>query len=349
MASLYKRLRSPYWWIEFVDGAGERRQKSTKLRHDVFAQSRQARQLRDDLTMREVATKSAPGYGPEMWAAWVPRFLAQRYGATATGARAYQAWRNLAAYLDAIGVAVPRQLTRQQIRDFIEWRKEPRAESGTRVAVKNTALLEVKFLGLIMDEAIASGFADSNPCNRLGIGRDQPKRKPRITYDEHRLITRALKLEPEWMRLAYKIAWEQGCRFSETMIELRDVDLSRNVIGLRTKGKKERIAEVPMSPRLIPLFRKLISHRRKHTFQHSDLPKGGTAKAFWKFFRKIGLPHISFHSTRVSFITRCYEAGLTEPDVQRLCLHASTTVHRTYPRLPAAGDHLQKLMAKVAA
>jgi integrase len=309
MASLYKRARSPYWWIEFVGPDGKREQKSTKLRYQVAAQSRQARQLRDDLTVREVAAKAGPGTGPEMWAAWVPRFIAQRYGATATATRtrATQAWRNLSAYLDAVGVTVPRQLTRQQVRDFIEWRKEARTEAGTRVAVKNTALLEIKFLGLIIDEAVASGFAEANPCNRIGIGRDQPKRKPRITEAEHRLIAKALKMEPEWMRVSYKIAWEQGCRFSETLIALSDVDLARNVLGLRTKGKKERIAEVPLSPNLRHLFRRLAKRGREYTFQHSDLPKGGAAKAWWKFFKRIGLPHLSFHSTRVTFITRCYE------------------------------------------
>jgi integrase len=350
MASLYPRPRSPYWWLEYIDAAGERQQKSTKYRRDVPAQSRQARQLRDDLTAREVAAKSSGiGGGPEIWQAWVPRFIAQRYGTSITAQRAIQCWRNLTAYLDAIGVAVPRQLTRQQVRDFIEWREQDRAESGTRRGAKNTALLEIKFLGLIMDEAIASGFADANPCHRLGIGRDEPERKPRITDDEHRLITRALKLESEWMRVSYKIAWEQGCRFSETMIDLCNVDLTRNVLGLRTKGKKERIAEVPLAPGLRPLFRRLIKQGRKYTFQRSDLPKGGFAKAFWKFFRKIELPHLSFHSTRVTLITRLREAGIAEPDVMLICLHASTTVHRIYPRLPASGRYLQDAMARLAA
>ena len=327
MASLYKRDRSPYWWVEFIDATGKRKQQSTNLRCDCAAQTRQARQRRDELSALEATAKFATNSnGLEIWRAWVPRFLAQRYGTTATGARAEQAWRNLAAYLDSIGVAVPRQLTRQQVRDFIDWRGQARAEDGTHKGAKNTALLEIKFLGLIMDEAVASGFANSNPCMRLGIGRDQPKRKARITYLEHRLITRALKLEPEWMRVSYKISWEQGCRFSETMLPLRDIDLSRNVIGLRTKGQKERVAEVPLSPKLRPLLRRLIKQGREHTFQKSDLPAGGAAKAFWKFFRKIGLPHLSFHCCRVTFITRCLEAGIAEPDVMRLCLHASTTV-----------------------
>lgn len=349
MACLYKRDRSPYFWIKYIDPAGEERRESTKFRYDVTSQARQARQLRDDMTAREIGRKRERGAGSEIWAAWVPRFINQRYPAGLTRDRADQAWRNINAFLTAHAIGVPRQLTRDHVRNFIEWRQTAHVEAGTRKGTKNTALLEVKFMSLIVDEAVACGFTGSNPCQRLGIGRDEPKRKPRITKSEHRLITRALKHEPEWMRVSYKIAWEQGCRFSETMIKLSDVDLANDVLGLRTKGKKERIAEVPLSPRLKPLFRRLIKQGREYTFQRADLPKGGFAKAYWKFFRKIGLPHLSFHSTRVDLITRLREAGIPEADAMLICLHASTTVHRIYPRLPAAGSHLQAAMRKLAA
>jgi integrase len=355
MASLYKRDRSPFWWIEYIDAAGERRQESTKLRCDTTAHCRQARQLRNDLTTRELAARttgfqssgSEPDGRSEMWAAWVPRFILQRYATSQpTRIRYEQAWRNIDAYLRSEMITVPRQLTRQQIRDFIQWRQQSHRELGVRKAKKNTALLEVKFLGIVMAEAVESGFCRSNPCLRLGIGRDEPKQKPKITVEEHRFITRMLKREPEWMRVAYRIAWEQGCRISETHLNLlHDVDLASNVLRLRTKGQKERVAEVPLSPRLRPLLRRLILEQREFTY---EMPKAAPKK-FWIFFRKIGLPHLSFHSTRVTFITRCYEeARLSEQDAMRLALHASTTVHRIYPRLPAQSAHLQDAMRRVA-
>ena len=354
MASLYKRRDSKYWWIEYVDAAGERRQESTKLRHALPGESRKAVQLRNELSARGASRTGDYRSGSEAWAAWVPRFISQRYSRSPlTLCRARQAWHNLAAFLTEHAISVPRQLTRQQVRDFIDWRAQPHPECGTHKAAKNTALLEIKFLALIVDEAIASGFCDANPCHRLGIGRDEAHPKPEITSHEHRLITRALKKEPEWMRVSYKIAWEQGCRFSETRLSLGqinggDVDLARNVLRLRTKGKKERAAEVPLSPRLRPLFRWLLKQGRNATFEKTVIPRGGAGKAWSNFFRKIGLPHLSFHCTRVSFITRCYRAGLPEPTVMRLVLHASTTVHRIYPRLDSSSDLLVQIR-KVAA
>lgn len=357
VASLYQRKKSPYWWIEYIDAAGERRQKSTKYRRDGALETRKANQLRDDLTTREIAAKQHASLngGPEIWPAWVPRLIKQRYGPRRPNSsrdRADAAWFNVEAYLRSESISVPRQLTRQHIRDFIEWRQVAHRELGVRKGAKNTALLEVKFLGVFMSEAVESGFCSGNPCLRLGIGRDEPKMKPKISSAEHRLIVRKLKREPEWMRIAYAIAWEQGCRISETHLRLPgpsrtggDVDLARNVLRLRTKGKKERVAEVPLSPKLRPLFVGLIRQKRETTY---EMPKSG-AKTFWTFFRKIGLGHLSIHSTRVSFITRCYEdAELSEEDAMRLALHASTTIHRIYPRLPAASRHLQQAMKRVS-
>jgi integrase len=60
-------------------------------------------------------------------------------------------------------------------------------------------------------------------------------------------------------------------------------------------------------------------------------------KVWWRFFRRIGLSHLCFHSTRVTFVTRCYEAGLRREDVMRLVGHSTHAVHAIYPRLTA--DH----------
>jgi hypothetical protein len=344
MASLYKRPRSPFWWIEYVDAAGTRRQESTKQRYVIPAETRKARALRTELSGREIDRATTQGNVREVWAAWVPRFLEQRYAESpATYYRSGTAWRNIEAFLLAHGIAVPRQLTRQQVRDYIEWRQKAQAEAGTRKARKNTALLEVKFLAAIMHEAVESGFAPGNPCVKLGSRREKAKEKPKITDAEHKLIMKALKREPEWMRLSYIIAWEQGCRFSETCFALCDVNFAANTLGLRTKGHKESIAEVPLSPRLRPLLLRL--KKREMTFEMPAQP----SRCWWRFFHKNGLGHLCFHCTRVTFISRCYEQGIARETVMRLVLHASETVHQIYPRIPAAGRILQEAMKKVAA
>jgi integrase len=61
------------------------------------------------------------------------------------------------------------------------------------------------------------------------------------------------------------------------------------------------------------------------------------AKEWWKFRRDHDLAHLTFHSTRVSVITRMARAGVTQQKAMRFVGHASATIHRVYQRLNA-GD-----------
>jgi integrase len=338
-AWLYKRDRSPFWWIEYVDVTGRRRQESTKFRYDVASESRKAHDLRRELAAREKA-----GFDRgEIWEAWVPRFLEQRYS-DPTLSRYKNSWNNVASYLYHRGVSIPRQLTRIHVREFVDWRQERHSELGLYEVCKNTALHEVKVLRILMGEAVACGFAPANPCLRLDIKKDPSPRKPRITEAEHQKILAALKHEPEWMQISYAIAWEQGCRFSETCLPLSDVDLRRGVIHFRTKGHKADRAEFPLSPNLRPLFQRLIRSGRKMTFEMPPMP----GKVWWRFFKRIRMPHLCFHCTRVTFITRCYETGIPRDSVMRLVGHSSTAAHEIYPRLSASHGQLQDLMRQLA-
>lgn len=270
---------------------------------------------------------------PEEWELWVPRFLEQRYSLKPPTYRAYlNYWRNISAFLAARRIDVPRQLTRPVVRDYVAWRADP--HDAVYRGCKNTALTELALLGVIMREAVQSGFATLNPCDKLGIPRDRARRKPRITPEEHETILRALETRPAWMQVCYAIGWEQGCRLSETHLHLAtQLDLGRGIIRFRTKGHKDTLAEFPLSPKLVPMFRRMLSEGREFSYDMPSSP--GTI--WWRFFRQIALPHLCFHSVRVSFVTRCLEAGLTREQTMRLTGHADFASHQIYARL--SSDH----------
>jgi integrase len=142
------------------------------------------------------------------------------------------------------------------------------------------------------------------------------------------------------MRVSYLIAWHHGCRFSETHLHLpTQVDIERGIIRFRTKAHKGHLAEFPLAPQLVPMFAGMIAEGRTWSF---DMPRY-TSKPWHAFFRKIGLPHLCFHSTRVSFVTRCHEAGIPKDMVMRIVGHASSVVHDIYPRLAADSGRLRDL------
>ena len=340
MAFLYRQKKSPFWWMEFRNTAGKTVRKSTKLRADLASETKRARQLCAEMKKRE--GERADSY-PELWDTWVPKFMKQRYEASPKTYRRYlNSWRNISAFFTKHRILTPRQLTRQQVREFIEWRQRGDKECAVFKSCLNTALHEIKLLRVLLHEAVESEYCLTNVCSRLGIKKERPEEKPEITDEEHQKICDALPGEPEWMRISYEIAWNQGCRFSETCLPLDKVDLKRNTISFHAKGNKDFTA--PLSSKLRPLFVRLKAEGRERTFEMPQM----ASKEWWRFFKRLGLRHLCFHCTRVSFITRCYRAGIPEHAVMKLVGHASTTVHRVYPRLAVETD-LQAQMNKLSA
>jgi len=62
MASLYRKKHSAYWFIQFIDNEGRRRNKSTRFRTDDAEQTVKARAFRAQLEATEL-TRTAGALG----------------------------------------------------------------------------------------------------------------------------------------------------------------------------------------------------------------------------------------------------------------------------------------------
>src|SRR5262249_19760016 len=120
-----------------------------------------------------------------------------------------------------------------------------------------------------------------------------------------------------------------------------------NIFRTKTKGKKNQCeAEFPLCPKIRPLIRRLLKEGRATTYP----PQKAPSKQFWNFLRhRARINGVRFHSTRVRFVTRCYENEIPREHVKRLAGHTDDLSHEIYPRLRASGQLLQGLMARAAA
>ena len=166
---------------------------------------------------------------------------------------------------------------------FLAWRQKPPRDSGMRSVCLNSAILDTKVWRIIMFEAVAREYTMTNPCSRLQIAADDPEEKHEISAEEEILIRDLLKTQPEWMRISFEIAMHQGCRFSETCVPLKDVDLARNEITFTIKGGKRH--KTTLIPALRPLFERLIAQGRETAFEMPDQ----RARPWHRFFHKKGL------------------------------------------------------------
>jgi integrase len=246
-----------------------------------------------------------------------------------TLARYTNAWSAIATYLDHINVISPLQITYQICRAYPAFRTDP-PNKIMRRRTFNTALTELKVFSAIMQEAVRRGYITANPCLRLGYRRTPPKQKPEITAEEQRTIEAALPNQDIWMQECWLVAMRQGCRVSETAVPLQNIDLRRGTISFIGKGN--RLHTAPLHKDLVSLVR--LAQRQKRTHLVA-LPKYAPKK-WHQFFRRLGLPHLSFHCTRVTAITRLARDGYSMAQTKAYVGHASDTVHAIYQRLTAA-------------
>lgn len=336
MASIYQRSDSPFLWIKYRHPrTGAIRYESTGLRAGVAMSLRAARELVAERTLAERRTRGI--IRQERWGAWVPSFLNERYRANPHSQLRYTtAWRTIILFLEINSIPAPRFLTRQHCQSYIEWRKLDDPNVMKYRASHNTALLELKTLGLIMKEAVFRGYAPANPCRELGIKRVTGKIKAALTSDDVVFIRERIVDEPEPMRTflanSFEIARHQGCRLSETYLNpMRDVDVELRRITFMAKGGKHHVTR--LHEKLVPLFTKLRDEGVTQTYVRPKSP----SKTWFNFLTRIGLkkrnPNLCFHSLRVTVATELARANVHESKAMRYLGHASTTVHRSYQRL----------------
>lgn len=324
--SVYPRKRSPFWYISYPDEQGQRRNEATVHRTSDPTGRRRAYDEAVQKAKRALATlPSAPG---EAWDAWVPAWLALKY--TKRSLQRYEtAWKHLERFLAHKALRSPRAIRYEHAEQYLAWRTAEVRHRGTPINF-NTALTELRFLGSVMREAVRRHYCEGNPIAQLGIGRRDVKEKPEITDNDDLLIRSELRSRPVWMRECYQVAICQGCRLMETAVPMEKVDLARNAITFHGKGGK--IFTTTIHPSLRPLAEAKKKIGSRHLVDLPPMP----AKAWWKFFREVGLPHLCFHCTKVTVITKLCRAGVPQGVAMSFVNHSTEEVHRIYQRLKLA-------------
>jgi integrase len=212
--------------------------------------------------------------------------------------------------------------------EYLEWRTSFKRKTG-KIAGRNTAILEIKVLAMIMGEAVRLGYADSNPLVSLNLRRSKPAKKPELTDKEIGEIRKSLINQPEWMQVAFEIALHTGCRLGETRLPLKCIDFVENKITFPSpKGGEDRAFSIPMLSALRPLLLRLSKTGREFTLEFPFQP----SRQWNIFFHRIKKIHLCFHCLRVTYINRLRRSGVPREAAMRLVNHSSELVHKIYQR-----------------
>lgn len=340
--SVYPKADRPVWYAAFPDPkTGKRIYRATEFRRDDPQGNRKAWNWARTQARDGILTKS-DGEGNQ-WL-WVEPWLKLKHRKQKkTLAAGLLWWGWLFTYLAEKNINSPRSLDRTAVFAYIDWRTSKKRRSG-KSACFNSALQEVKLLGRVMREAILRGLAESNPCERLGLKKDKPPEKPEILDSEIPLIRARLAeweghlpFKNRWMTISFEIALHHGCRVAETQIPLERIDWTAGTI--RFHAKRGVIYTVPIHPGLRPLLDQLRAAGATITCTLPD----NVSQVWTRFFKGRAerdtapfLPHLCFHCTRVTVITRFARAGVPVQQAMAYVHHANELIHRIYQRLKPA-------------
>jgi len=339
MASYFARKDSPFYWIRVKRPDGTWHQRSSGLRMDEKGSIRRISQLVAEETAKEAFEEDGSS---AFFKQWVPQWINYHYTNGFSKVRCNNAWAHLSVFFATRKVRHPGEVTYAICHDYVRWRTSEAAESeGRRRAAWNTAVMEMRVLGAIMQESLRRGWIVANPCARLGLPKRKGKEKQVITPTEEKMVFAELRSRgsPDWMEESFLVAMRQGCRLREVEVPLERIDTKKMVVTFKVKGGGLHCA--PLHKDLLPLVAKAKAQKRSVLVKLPAQP----SPRWGKFFKSVGL-NVCFHCTRVTVVTRLCEAGFSESQTMAYVGHVSELVHDLYRKMrPVAVAHLGDVLS----
>lgn len=337
MAYTYCRPNSPWIYIRFKDDAGKWVSRPTSYRKGHKAEKAKADKAALKLSQEERAKAlHAPG---DQWDAWVPAWIKHRYGSKADEATTFSVynryWRRFSRWLAAAGIAYPSQFTFDHVLAYRESREDD--EVGI-----NTIIHELKFMGIVLSEAVRRGHSSANPCLKMGFQRETPKGKIPWPQPAVEKVAAHIETQPDWMQASFILGYYQAARLRQCEVPLTDIDLERRRIFYwrsitgRPLTKGDKPFAQPIATAAVPLLRKLIAKREAEgAGALCDMP--AIPSVYWReFLDSLGLHQLSHHGLRTTWITRAaLSRKISQAEAKAFVNHGSTAVHEIYQRLNA--------------
>jgi len=333
--SAFERKDSPFFWAQYSLGRGEKkRYRRLDVRKDDPGRADLLRIALHRLEGEILADRALSPVDHDSGWGWVPGYIETRWGGkTATGRIYSKQWTALAEFFSERETIRPSTLERTDCFDYVEFRTDQvKYRSGKHIS-KNTAKGELKLLGMLMDEAVLRGMARENPARRLRIEGEETAEKPEISEEEEGKIRTVLKEAPGWMRLAFHIGISTGLRHGECCLTAAQVRWADDQVVIeKPKGGRKRGFAIPIYEAIRPQLLELRNSRRHALFEIPASDAKILGIVWRRFFDKTGLPHLCFHCTRVTFVTRGMRAGIPEAVMMRMVNHGSSLISRVYQR-----------------
>jgi integrase/recombinase XerC len=215
---------------------------------------------------------------------------------------------------------------------------------------KSTVARKLATLRSFYKYLVRRNFIDSNPVASVKTPKQEKKLPKCLDYAE---VQKLLSTPPvnTWLgardRAILEVLYSTGMRVSEVAaLNMEDIDFLGEIIHIRGKGKKERIA--PIGSSALQAVQNYIEYRNKRMQNDSNfdakvlfankhgkrLSVRSIRRKMDKYLAEAGLdPSISPHTLRHSFATHMLNNGADLRSVQELLGHQSISTTQIYTHL----------------
>ena len=321
MAFLRSTPKSAFWVLKFRDlESGRWREVSTRCRIDDAKDTRRAQRMAEEASKKEA--QSAPMHGA--FTEWTAAYLEAHFANAHSKKRYELAWQRCREWMRERNIRHPAEIRYEHATDFMDWRK-------AQGASHNTARLELKLFSFVMQEALRREIAQRNPLALAKIARTPAKPKKELTTEDFASARAAFAGRAPWMLTVFEICAHLGCRFNEAEFGAEDVDFKQKIVWLIDSKRKDGD---PRKRYAVPLPESLAAHLRE-VFEKRPRTSGRLTGDQNRVFNSVlkSASGATSHSLRVSFVTRCHRAGLSESQAMRLVNHSTRLVHAVYSKL----------------
>lgn len=358
MASLHRRLRSPYLHAAFTGPDGRRLMRSTgtadrrsalrlALQWEDAAKAARAKTFTaakaHKILSECVALSTGETFQTFTCRQWLDEWLAGKSGTTAVNtADKYQA--AVKGFLSYLAKRADVTLGAISPKDVRRWRDQRRS-AGLSITTCNQG---VKLLKSAFGRAVSLGYLPINPCAALESLRDSEDATRDVFSDDQ--VTILVKTAVGDWRGLILFGFFTGLRLSDAAnLTWDSIDLESGLLRLRTQKTgfiitmplhsdlREWLARQPRGIGQAPLFPSLrgkssagksgLSSQFKHIMQQAKIGGRILRAATGKGRRQSSL---SFHSLRHSFVSALANAGVAPDLRQKLAGHTDSKSHARY-------------------
>jgi integrase len=368
MASIFRKPKSPYFFAAFVDAAGRRCQKSTKLTNrtkamdvarewEKAAQAGRAGRLVENQCRRVLSEILETATGETMnfytCKGWFDEWLAGKSGVA--GERTLLKYNQVARdFLAHIGERQNMPLTAIASRDVRSFR-DALAKQGRAPTTVNLSALKV--LSAPFTAALRMGYITVNPCAGVEALKDGADAEKDV-FTPAQIVALCDAAEGEWKGVILA-GYFTGLRLKDiTEMRWEAIDLAEGLLNLKTSKTGARVT-IPLVPELKEwLTRQPIGIGKAPVFPSlagkSGAGRSGHSMQFARIMGKAGIKgrvlrqrqedgagrtqsSLSFHSLRHSFNSALANAGVSQEMRQKLTGHASAKINSKYTHLEIEG------------